>query len=212
MTTTNCPLCGSRDSKHFYSDKRADYYGCDTCELIFVPSEFWLAASEEKLEYDLHNNDVEDLGYRKFLNRLAAPLLQWLEPASHGLDFGCGPGPALAAMLNEAGHKVELYDPFYANDPEKLTQCYDFITSTEVFEHLQQPRQVLEKLLSILNTGGTLAIMTQLAYGQEEFKTWRYKSDKTHIIFFSKNTFEWIARQYDLQLEFVNDNVIFLQK
>ena len=34
------------------------------------------------------------------------PLLARLGPASHGLDYGCGPGPALATMLREEGHGV----------------------------------------------------------------------------------------------------------
>jgi hypothetical protein len=52
-----------------------------------------------------------------FSASLAGPLLARLAPASQGLDYGCGPGPALAAMLAEAGHAVALYDPLFHRRP-----------------------------------------------------------------------------------------------
>ena len=33
-----------------------------------------------------------------------------------GCWAGCGPGPALAEMLREAGHTVATYDPLFAPD------------------------------------------------------------------------------------------------
>ena len=36
---------------------------------------------------------------------------------ARGLDFGCGPGPALTLLMEEAGFaKMNLYDPFYFAD------------------------------------------------------------------------------------------------
>ena len=58
-----------------------------------------------------------------------------LLPKSQGLDYGCGPGPALAHMLREAGHDVALFDPFFAPDPAPFNRTYDFVTCTEVAEH-----------------------------------------------------------------------------
>ena len=42
-------------------------------------------------------------------------------------------------MFEEMGHTVALYDYFYANDPFVLHHLYDFITATEVVEHLHNP-------------------------------------------------------------------------
>ena len=42
----------------------------------------------------------------RFLGRLAEPLVERLDPGASGLDFGCGPGPALAAMLTRRGYTV----------------------------------------------------------------------------------------------------------
>ena len=79
--------------------------------LVYVPSRYWLTQEDEKAVYDLHQNDPDDRGYRKFLSRLSAPLLQKLPPNQWGLDFGCGPGPALPDLLKAGGHRVDLYDP-----------------------------------------------------------------------------------------------------
>ena len=45
------------------------------------------------------NNDPSDPDYRKFLSRLSNALLPHLKIRSQGLDFGAGPGPALALSL-----------------------------------------------------------------------------------------------------------------
>ena len=44
---------------------------------------------------------------------------------AHGLDFGCGTGPALADMLIKEGFKVSLYDPFFYPDKDVLSKQYD---------------------------------------------------------------------------------------
>jgi hypothetical protein len=36
-----------------------------------------------------------------------------------GLDFGAGPGPVIATILREQHYKVDLYDPYYWNQPER---------------------------------------------------------------------------------------------
>ena len=83
-------------------------------------------------------------GYRAFLNRLAKPLKERLSPNSLGLDFGAGPGPTLSLMLQEAGHEMSIYDPFFSKNPSAMNQVYDFITATEVVEHLHHPGRELD--------------------------------------------------------------------
>ena len=45
-----------------------------------------------------------------------------------GLDFGCGPGPALADMMQSEGNEMEIYDPFCFPNQDALSKTYDFIT------------------------------------------------------------------------------------
>ena len=111
---THCPLCGSENGiSGYFEDARRPYVMCGCCGLVFVPPAWHLDREAERAEYLLHENDPGDEGYRQFLSRLAEPLLERLSPGASGLDFGCGEGPALAAMLRECGLTVALYDSFF---------------------------------------------------------------------------------------------------
>ncbi len=207
-----CPLCESQQTSKFHTDKKRTYLRCVQCALVFVPSHFWLSATEERKHYDWHENDPADLRYRKFLSRLFTPLLGYLEEGDCGLDFGSGPGPTLSVMLEEVGFEMAIYDPFFANDASVFEQRYDFVTATEVFEHLFHPKVELERLLNILKPNGTLGIMTKLVIDQAKFAKWHYKNDPTHVIFFSKQTLAWIAQQYCLTFTLVAPDAFIFQK
>lgn len=207
----NCPLCLTTGSDLFYQDTR-EYYHCTSCSLVFVPPRYYLTAAEEKAVYDQHENAADDPGYRKFLGRIFAPLSQRLGPQSNGLDFGSGPGPTLSVMFAEAGHTMQIYDPFYAADLSVFKLKYEFITATEVVEHLHQPGEELEMLWSCLKHGGTLGIMTKRVSNQQAFSNWHYKNDPTHVCFFSIKTFQWLAEQWDARLDIVGNDVVLMTK
>ena len=130
-----CPVCQSDEIGIFCTVRDGDiekqYYKCDRCQARFIDREHLPSRADEHAHYLHHENHVEDPGYRKFLQKLCQPLMSRLNPASKGLDYGCGPGPALAAMLQEAGHHLSLYDPYFYPDKKVLAESYDFITCTE---------------------------------------------------------------------------------
>ena len=210
---THCPLCTDADISAYVADKRRHYLYCDVCGLVFVPPVFFLQPQAERAIYDLHQNEITDPGYRAFLSRLAVPLLQRIAPGARGLDFGCGPGPALAQMLMQggAGH-VALYDSFYAPDERVLEGPYDFICATEVVEHLHQPGRELDRLWSLLQPGGWLALMTKLVLSKAAFAHWHYKNDPTHVCFFSAKTWQWWAQQHGASVEIIGADVILLRR
>lgn len=196
----------------FFQDAQRPYYQCRHCTLVFVPPRFRLSSAAERRVYDLHQNDPFDAGYRRFLARLSTPLLQRLGKEQKGLDFGCGPASALAMVLKEAGHAMELYDPYYSPDTSVLQRRYDFICATEVVEHLHDPAREFERLFALLKPGGRLAIMTKLVIDKERFRTWHYIRDMTHVCFFSKQVFLYIGRRFHAHVEFVDKDVIFLRR
>ncbi|MFN6976724.1 MAG: class I SAM-dependent methyltransferase, partial [Gemmobacter sp.] len=133
-----CPLCDAAADR-FMTLAGQDYFRCPACLLRFLDPAHHPPPEVERAHYLHHENDPDDPRYRRFLSRLAGPLLSRLGPGSRGLDYGCGPGPALAAMLREAGHDMALWDPVFAPDPAALAGQYDFVTCTEVAEHFHRP-------------------------------------------------------------------------
>lgn len=208
----SCPLCRHQQTQFYYQDKRREYLQCQHCELVFVPEKYWLDSEQEKAEYDKHQNHSADEGYRKFLSRLVEPLQAELRAGSRGLDFGCGPGPTLSVMMAERGWSMALYDIYYFPDDEVLNQNYDFITATEVVEHLCEPGKVLENIWHLINHEGSLALMTKMLIDKEAFAHWHYKNDPTHICFFSKSSFEYLANRWQAELTIIGKDVILLKK
>ena len=209
---THCPLCADTAVRDWYEDARRPYKHCGNCELVFVPPAWHLEREAERAEYDLHENDIDDAGYRRFLSRLADPLRDRLSAGDAGLDFGCGAGPALAQMLRESGFGVDLYDSYYFPDPVVFKRQYDFICATEVVEHLFRPGWELQRLWRHLADGGWLGVMTKLVRDRAAFASWHYKNDPTHVCFFSEATWRWWAGQRGARVEFIGADVILLQK
>ncbi len=207
----NCPLCEKTEQMLVHHDKKRSYLRCSECQLIFVPPNERLDATREKKRYDLHQNNPQDLGYRKFLTPMVNVVIQNTSPNAKGLDFGCGPGPVLAMMLRETGRSVDLFDPFYALDESIWSRQYDFITASEVFEHLHRPGLELNRLVRILLPGGLLAVMTSFTPPLEKFATWKYINDETHVCFYSRETFAFIAQRWDFSLLFPAENIALLK-
>ena len=206
-----CPLCRTLEGMPFYEDSR-EYFSCPVCCLVFVLPHQFLSPIEENAVYDDHENSADDPRYRHFLSRLFLPLSQRLAPDSFGLDFGSGPGPTLSVMFEEAGHSMEIYDPFYSPDIKPLQRRYDFITASEVVEHLHHPRRELDRLWTCLNPNGSLGIMTKRVTDQKAFSAWHYKSDPTHVCFFSIETFRWLANHWRATLTVLDSDVVLFTK
>ncbi|WP_337076481.1 class I SAM-dependent methyltransferase [Aeromonas dhakensis] len=211
MTPLSCPLCCATDAYELPVAGKL-YHRCRVCELVWLDAAEHLDPAREKAVYDGHDNQVDDPRYRAFLLRAFGEVQRRLPPPASGLDFGCGPGPALIAMGREAGYQMAGYDKFYADEPELLTRQYDFITSTEVIEHIAEPRAVLETLWGCLKPGGLLVLQTQRVLGDERFRQWRYRHDPTHIVFFAEASFRALATRWQAQVEFPHADVAVITK
>jgi len=208
----NCPVCERAELQHFQSIKQQHYLRCRECQCTVMAPECRLSAEQEKAIYQYHDNNPGDPGYRRFLSKVADPLLARLPRGANGLDFGCGPGPVLAGMLEEVGMTMALYDPFFYPQPDVLQRQYDFITCTEVLEHLHQPASVLRQLDGLLKPGGLLAVMTCFQTDDTRFASWHYRRDPTHVVFYKEETLESIAKQHQWSLEVPRKDVAIFTK
>lgn len=206
-----CPLCSST-AKDYCADKFRAYFQCTNCRLVFVGKESFPTAHDEKSRYELHENSPDDIGYRNFLSRMCDPMVSRLPKGSRGLDFGSGPGPTLSVMMAELGYPMVVYDPFFAPNESVLKNEYDFVTATEVVEHFRSPLQSFARMWHCVKSGGYLGIMTKLVRDDTVFSNWRYKNDDTHICFYSKETFNWLSKQWGAESVFIGQDIIIFQK
>ncbi len=209
---SHCPLCGADRAPFYHRDRQRTYWRCRRCALIFVSPDAWISAEAERARYDAHRNHPGDPGYRRFLARLAEPVLARVPHDAVGLDFGSGPGPTLSGMLEAHGLRMSLYDPLYAADPTVWEHRYDVITASEVVEHLRDPRGELDRLFKTLAPRGLLAVMTQWAEPREWFVGSRYIRDPTHVCFFCPETCRWIAAHWDADLEMPAPNIALFRE
>jgi len=207
-----CPVCEAASTRFFAEVDGREYLRCETCEATLLAPAQRPDRAGEKREYDRHRNDIDDPGYRGFLARLADPLLERLSPNSEGLDYGCGPGPALATMLEAAGHRVRLYDPVYRPDSTVLDQPCDFITCTEVVEHMHRPAEEFRRLDTLLRPGGWLGVMTTFQTDDARFADWHYRRDPTHVVFYRESTLAFVAERMDWSMEIPRPNVAIFRK
>jgi hypothetical protein len=170
---------------------------------------FHLSPVDEKLRSDQHQNTSDNIEYietfKRFIETAITPY-----PATQVLDYGCGPNPVLAELLKSHNLQTDIYDPFYF-PTEPQVESYDLITSTEVFEHLREPLVTLEHINKLLKPGGYLAIMTKFLPPNDQFVSWRYKDDTTHISFYSPKTFIQISQELEL-IQHNNQDIIVLRK
>lgn len=207
-----CSLCHENTLIEFTKDSRRAYYQCQTCYLINTDPSTFPNKTDEISFYQNHQNDVFDLNYREFLNNIFIPMRKLIPNYSHGLDFGCGPGPALAEMFKEGGHPMSIYDYYFYPDKSSLNARYNFIVSTETIEHLHHPRKELDRLWSLLENGGYMGLMTGIYTTKDFFENWHYKLDPTHVVFYHENTFQWLSKLWNANLIYQKENVVIFLK
>ncbi|MBC7284330.1 class I SAM-dependent methyltransferase [Hoeflea sp.] len=208
----SCRLCGRPGLVAFATIRHQTYWRCEGCEAILLDETCLLSGADEHAYYGLHENDVHDPGYRAFVSRLGDPLLERLKPVSEGLDYGCGPGPALAAILGEHGHRVSLYDPFFHPGTAVLDRSYDFIICCEVAEHFHRPGDEFERLDALLRPGGWLGLMTCFRTDDRLFANWHYRHDPTHVVFYREQTLRSIAARFGWSCAIPRKDVAIMRK
>lgn len=207
-----CPVCEADATAFFMSVAERTYYRCNQCIATYLDPVQRPGIAVEKAEYDRHQNRIDDPGYRRFLSKLTDVLVPRLTPGARGLDFGCGPGPALVAMMNEAGFRVRGYDPLYAPVPSLQTDTYDFITCTEVVEHLHDCAGTFRRLNQCLKTGGLLGVMTCFQTDDERFANWHYRRDPTHVVFYREQTLRHLAGIHGWDCDIPRKDVAIFRK
>ncbi len=201
-----CIVCGSK------TEFKDSYYFCSDCEFIFKTRELVLDETAEKKRYMQHNNSIEDERYLDYFKKFLDEIVPHIN-GTIGLDYGSGCANALEYVANrDYGLAMDSYDKYFSSK-ETLQPKYDFITCTEVIEHIENPIEFIKEIDAYLSVGGTIAFMTNLHNNNTtDFFNWWYISDPTHISFYTLKTFEYLASKLGYEVTYAVKNIIVIKK
>jgi len=199
-----CKICKKQTEIFFDDTMRSNFFHCKECEFIFKDEEKIVSNERELKQYLQHNNSEESPGYKEmfedFISKCVTP---YKKNIKNVLEFGCGPGPVLAKMLENESLKVDRYDKFFYPDTVYESKTYDLITSTEVIEHIKDPMNTMKLFNRHLVKNGYLSLMTQFhSNSRTDFLKWWYRRDPTHISFYRPKSFEVLAEIFGFEILF----------
>lgn len=182
-----CPACGDSHSKPLVSLdrrlKRLPTSMCGHCGLLYtnpMPTDAELATYYQdyyRFDYQAATTEPKERHLRKRraeAARRAAQLEGLLKPGARTLDFGCGSGEFVGAML-EKGHEAHGFEPgdtygSYARSlyGERITVSgwqdvtfdtpFDLVTCFHVVEHLRDPVAALRQMAEWTVPGGLVYV------------------------------------------------------
>lgn len=230
----DCPVCGSTDLREycevpsrFRPAETIIYSTCSTCELVFrnpAPLPDARLTAYEDLEIRPGRTQLQEKKQRHYRHALCEIEQHALNGSRRLLDFGSGAGGLLLAA-NEAGFEVtglEVQRAMAAwvrenrglrvlaetiNGPGLADETFDCITSTQVFEHLADPRATLRTLLEKLRPGGL--ILTEVP-NLRDFREVRRRGstmDDSHLFYFSATSLSRMLRSEGLEIVSVREGL-----
>lgn len=202
-----CILCDG-ETEFFKIWRENEYLKCTGCNSLLLNPKDYVSEKLEKARYEEHNNDVDDKRYQNFVSPIVGAVLKEYGKDSIGLDFGAGTGPVISKLLRDNGYNISIYDPFFANYPDRLEKKYDYIVCCEVVEHFHDPVEEFNLMKSILKPGGRIYIMTSIYKEDIDFISWNYKDDITHVFFYHRDALKWIKDNIGFHSLEIKDNLV----
>ena len=212
-----CNIC-NEDSAKIFTKKilkkyDVDYFKCIACGFIQTDSPFWLS---EAYSEAITNQDIGLISRNINLSKITNVLLKVLkfEPNATFLDYGGGYG-MFVRQMRDYGYDYFRYDTYCENifaknfDRNIENMNFNMVTAFEVFEHLENPKDTIEQILSHTDL---LFFSTEIQPAKNEIMAdWWYIMENTgqHISLYSleslkylasKNHFYFYTNEHDLHL------------
>lgn len=202
-TDPACRMCGETGLRPAGMVDGYSFVECSDCGMVFTSAV--TRTTSEALYRSGYHGPSEGAPVSGWANA------EFLEPAfdllPEGplaiLDFGTGQS-FVPDMLRAAGHRVIAVDIVapLRRHPDRLTgslrACgladgsFDLVFAFQVFEHLPEPRSVLDGLLRLARPGGLVLIHTDMETPERAagLARWWYVSPPDHCAFYRHRTFE----------------------
>lgn len=222
----NCPLCNSNDFLKIYTEKGLQTVKCKKCELIYTNpraknseqnyfGDANVFFNEARLIFNGTKRHHRDRNYEYELKKIknikrGGKLLDvgtnmgfFLRKAKEmGYETeGVEPSPALSEIARKHW-KLEIHNSFLEKANLK-PKNYDIITLIDVFEHITQPKEILDTCFKLLKDDGIIAIkvpngdynyfkmiLSKLIGKNREMDLW---DSYEHVVHYTPKTFKKMA-------------------
>ncbi len=218
-----CPVCGSAESRRLWDLGSFAFSRCAGCGHIFQnprprPRDLAARYDEEYLAYEIENAGAFLRLMLLGLGDLGFPEIEAALPAGKSLlDVGCATGALVeyAARRGWDARGVELCGPSaeYGRKVRGVSihtgtlaeaafpdESFDFIHSSHVIEHVDEPGEFLSEIRRILKPGGYCATVTPNSAGLQALLFrggWR-SAIADHVHLFSASGLERLLRSRGL--------------
>ncbi|HEY9047939.1 MAG TPA: class I SAM-dependent methyltransferase [Ohtaekwangia sp.] len=204
-----CHICSNESpplfSKLLLGKYNVDYFKCSNCEFIQTEKPYWL---QEAYQNSITALDIGLVYRNQYLSTVAQALItRFFNPGKKFLDFGGGYG-LFVRMMRDRGFDFYRQDKYCENlfaknfdisDLPEESKSFELVTSFELFEHLENPMNEIQKMLS---TGNSILFSTEVQPTQGDISSWEYLAPETgqHIALYSVKTLQTIARKFKLNI------------
>ena len=178
---------------------KAEYFKCKTCGTVFVDAREW---ADVAYISPIADSDI-GLPSRAIRNSETVSLiLRFLYPkATTFLDYGSGDG-LFVRIMRDRGFDFRAFDKYTTNrfavgHDWDGHQKVDLVTAFELFEHVSNPRELLQ---SLLETAPLVLISTELlpSPAPHPDEWWYYARDTgQHITFYTPRSLLALAKASD---------------
>lgn len=208
FNTLNCNICQTTTLEVFRAKilgkYEAPYFQCPKCGFLRLPDPFWLSESYASAITAL---DIGLLKRNLELREVVTAMVRtYFDGSGKFVDYGGGYG-VLVRLLRDRGldfYRQDIYaENLFAKNfdlADAGTSKFELLTAFEVFEHLENPMEEVEKMLLLSDN---ILFSTELQTSPDPTpETWWYILPEIgqHISLFSRNSLESLAKRMGLHL------------
>jgi len=212
-----CKIC-HEENKEIFTAKVLNkydvkYYYCGKCGFLNTEEPYWL---NEAYESPINVSDTGIMKRNISFSALTLNIIYYFFNCHKiYLDFASGYG-IFVRLMRDLGLDFKWQDNFSQNLLARGFEYSDkdfeieLITAFEVFEHFANPLEEIERMLKISKNilFSTMLLPEDIP---EPGKWWYYSFNHgQHISFYSKKTFQFIAKKYGLNYYTDNNSIHFL--
>lgn len=204
----SCKICGNMTNEFGHAKLlkkyNSAYFKCSFCGFVQTEPPYWLG---EAYSEAITQSDIGLVGRNIHTARLTQSLiLAFYDSKQRFLDYGGGYG-LFVRLLRDRGLDFYRYDMFCENifargfDSKDSDQAkYELVTAFEVFEHLVDPIEEIEKMLSY---SSSIFFSTTLLPSNNPLPSewWYYGVEHgQHVALYTKQSLALVASRFGLRL------------